>query len=109
MSGAADPIYIAARTVLLDALEALADHRASLVLIGAQAIYLHTGEADVAVAPYTADGDLALDPRQLGRDPALETALRAKGFSRKRDRQQQEVVGATMIMRSARSAASRDA
>ncbi len=38
MSGATDPIYIAARTVLLDALEALADHRASLVLIGAQEI-----------------------------------------------------------------------
>lgn len=80
MSGAVDPIYIAARSVLLDALEALADHRSSITLIGAQAIYLHAGDADVAVAPYTADGDLALDPRDLQTQPAIEAAMRAKGF-----------------------------
>ena len=44
------PITIQARRVLLDALAALEDHRAALVLVGAQAIYLYTGEADVAIA-----------------------------------------------------------
>jgi hypothetical protein len=43
------PEYIAARTVLLDALAALEDHLASLVLVGAQAVYFHTGSADLNV------------------------------------------------------------
>ena len=47
-----DPEYIAARRVLLDALEALGENRKALVLVGAQAIYLHVGEGDLAVAPY---------------------------------------------------------
>jgi hypothetical protein len=47
--GAPD-ILIATRSALLDALEALADQRSALVLIGAQAIYLHTGDAPVALA-----------------------------------------------------------
>jgi hypothetical protein len=55
MPGAPDPLYVNAREVLLDALEALGPHRASLILVGAQAIYLHTGEADIAVAPFTTD------------------------------------------------------
>jgi len=33
--------YIQARRTLLDALDALQSHRDSLVLIGAQAVYLH--------------------------------------------------------------------
>lgn len=57
MSGAPGPLYAKAREVLLDALEALGPHRSSLVLVGAQAIYLHTGEADIAVAPFTTDAD----------------------------------------------------
>ena len=60
--------------VLLDALEALSDHRAALILVGAQAIYMHTGEGDLAVAPYTTDGDSALDPAELGPTPKLEDA-----------------------------------
>jgi hypothetical protein len=80
MSGAPDPLYIAARRVLLDALEALADHRDALVLVGAQAVYMHTGEADLAVAPYTTDADLAIDPRRLGDEPLLEDALTSAGF-----------------------------
>jgi hypothetical protein len=44
-----DPEYIAARRVLLDALEALGAHRKAVVLVGAQAIYLHVGEGDLAV------------------------------------------------------------
>ena len=55
MPGAPDPLYVLARRILLDTLEALENQRQALVLVGAQAIYLHTGEADLAVAPYTTD------------------------------------------------------
>jgi hypothetical protein len=44
-----DPIYIVARAALLDALDALADQRGAVILVGAQAIYLHTGDADIAI------------------------------------------------------------
>ena len=57
MPGASKP-EIQARTALLDALEALGAHRDAVVLIGAQAIYIHTGEAPVALAPFTKDADL---------------------------------------------------
>jgi hypothetical protein len=73
--GAPDPLYIAARRVLLDALDALREHLGSLVLVGAQAVYIHAGEADLAVAPFTTDGDLAIDPRTLASEPLLELAL----------------------------------
>jgi hypothetical protein len=43
------PITVEARRALLDALDALSDQRAALVLVGAQAIYIYTGEADVAM------------------------------------------------------------
>jgi hypothetical protein len=81
MPGAPDPLYIKAREVLLDALEALGPHRSSLVLVGAQAIYLHTGEADLAVAPYTTDADVILDPSALADHPILGEVLRAAGFA----------------------------
>lgn len=75
-----DPEYVAARRVLLDALEALGPHRKAVVLVGAQAIYLHVGEGDLAVSPYTTDGDLAIDPRALNDEPALGAILEAAGF-----------------------------
>jgi hypothetical protein len=75
-----DPLYVAARRVLLDALTALAPHHEAVVVAGAQAVYLHTGAADLAVAPYTTDGDLALDPSLLGEVPELEAAMTAAGF-----------------------------
>lgn len=80
MSGAPDPLYVAARRALLDALGALREHLDSIVLVGAQAVYVHAGEADIAVAPFTMDGDLALDPRQLASRPLLEVALRDANF-----------------------------
>jgi hypothetical protein len=43
-----DPEYIAARRVLLDALEALGAQRKAIVLVGAQAIYLRVGAGDMA-------------------------------------------------------------
>jgi hypothetical protein len=75
-----DPRYVAARRVLLDALTALAPHGDAVILAGAQAVYLHTGTADLAVAPYTTDGDLVLDPRHLGDAPELEAGMTAAGF-----------------------------
>lgn len=76
----ADPRYVEARRVLLDALSALAPHGAAFVVAGAQALYLRTGDADIAVAPYTTDGDLALDPTLLCEEPALEAAMAGAGF-----------------------------
>jgi hypothetical protein len=49
MSGG-NELYILARCVLLDALEALGAHCHAVVLVGAQAVYLRVGEADLAVA-----------------------------------------------------------
>jgi hypothetical protein len=77
---AVDPLYVESRRVLLDALTALQPHGVSVILAGAQAIYLRTGEADVAVAPYTTDGDLALDPAKLADSPTLEAAMRGAHF-----------------------------
>ncbi|MGH2715620.1 MAG: hypothetical protein ACRDM7_17370 [Thermoleophilaceae bacterium] len=61
-------------------MEALAPHGRAFVVAGAQAVYLRTGDADIAVAPYTTDGDLALDPALLGDDPQLEAAMKSAGF-----------------------------
>jgi len=79
-SGAPDPLYVAARRVLLDALEVLREHHDALVLVGAQAVYIHAGEGDLAVAPFTTDGDLAIDPRALAPQPLLELALESANF-----------------------------
>ncbi len=64
-----DELYVIARRVLLDALEALGPHRDATILVGAQAIYLHTGDAE-----------LALDPELLDEIPPLEQALQDAGF-----------------------------
>jgi len=75
-----DARYVAARRVLLDALTVLAPHGDAIILAGAQAVYLHTGAADLAIAPYTTDGDLVLDPLLLGEAPELEAGMSAAGF-----------------------------
>jgi len=83
MSRAGDAdLLVAARSALLDALDALASHRGALVLTGAQAIYLRTGAAVVALAEATKDSDLAVDPRALGDDPLLDEAMTRAGFHR---------------------------
>ncbi len=51
--GELDPALVAARRALLDALQALESQRAAVIVAGAQAIYMHTGEADVPLAPFT--------------------------------------------------------
>jgi hypothetical protein len=70
-----------ARTGLLDALDALESHLDALVIVGAQAIYLHTGTTEIALAEFTTDGDVAIDPDLLGSDPLIEEAMRAAGFT----------------------------
>jgi hypothetical protein len=81
VAGKPDPEYVKARRVLLDALVSLAPHAEALVVVGAQAVYLHVGEAGLAVAPYTTDGDLAIRPTELADAPLLEEALRDSGFT----------------------------
>lgn len=73
-------LYIAAREVLLDALQVLRPHRNSLVLVGAQAIYLRLGASVLAVASHTTDADLAFDPTALKDAPPLEKLLMDAGF-----------------------------
>lgn len=69
-----------AREALLDAIEALVAQLDAIIVVGAQAIYLHTGSAEVAVAEFTTDGDLALDPDVLSSDPLVNEAMRQAGF-----------------------------
>ena len=80
ISGDPDPLYVAARRVLLDSLEAMEQHLRALVLVGTQAVYLQTGEADMAVSPYTTDGDLVIEPTRLGPEPLIEVSMEQAGF-----------------------------
>ena len=82
MTGGLDPLYIAARRVLLDALEALGPQRDAAILVGAQAIYLHTGAIQLPIAEHTTDADVTLDPSLLKQHPEIESALVAAGFHR---------------------------
>ncbi len=64
----------------MDALDALGEHRNSVILVGAQAIYVHAGEATFGMVAYTTDADLALDPRVLEETPPIESVMRNAGF-----------------------------
>ncbi|WP_088284875.1 hypothetical protein [Kineosporia sp. A_224] len=75
-------LYVAARRVLLDALTALYDHRDALILVGAQAVYIHAADAELGVAAFTSDGDLVIDPALLGEDPLVDEAMSRAGFAR---------------------------
>ncbi|MBA3834102.1 MAG: hypothetical protein H0X34_19875 [Chthoniobacterales bacterium] len=77
-----DELYMASRRALIDALEALTDHGDNVILIGAHAVYVYTGEADVPIATRTKDSDLALDPSQLEDSPLLEEVMSKAGFQR---------------------------
>ena len=83
MEAAADRRIISAREGLLDAVEALGPHSEAVILVGAQAIYVHTGEAGAgfAVSPFTYDADIALDPAMLGNDPTIIEAMAGAGFN----------------------------
>jgi len=75
-----EPLYVVAREVLLDALDALSEQREALILAGARAIYIHTGAADLAVAEFTTDGDLVVNPEQLKAQPRLSEAMERAHF-----------------------------
>lgn len=81
MPGDVDPLYVRARTALLDAFDALEAHLDALVLVGAQAVYLYTSDTELAVAEYTTDADLAVAPADLADSPLLGDALVARGFT----------------------------
>ncbi len=81
MSGEANPIYVLARRTLLDAIEALGPHGETVVLIGAQAIYLHTGDADLSTVPFTTDADFAIDPTELSDSPLIDEVMGTGGFT----------------------------
>jgi len=76
------PEYVLARSVLLDALAALGPHRDAAVLVGAQAVYWHSGDADFATAPTTTDADLVLAPERLADEPLVAVAMGEAGFVR---------------------------
>lgn len=80
--GADEPedLLVRARAALLDCLAALRSHRDAVIIIGAQAIYIRTPAAPVALAESTKDSDVALDPRKLGAHPLIEAAMTAAGF-----------------------------
>ncbi len=78
--GRSESLLASSRAALLDALEALEAHRDSVIVIGAQAIYLRASSRQVALAEFTKDSDLALDPRSLGEDPRVEEAMTNAGF-----------------------------
>ncbi len=82
-----DNLLVRARSVLLDAIDALVEHASSVVLIGAQAVYLHTGGLNIALAEATKDADLALDPRLLGDGPLIDAAMTKAGFYQDADGQ----------------------
>jgi hypothetical protein len=75
-----DPLYLVARAVLLDALDAIGEQRDAVVLVGAQAIYLHTGDTDIAVPAFTTDSDLAIEPARLKAEPKLAQAMLSAHF-----------------------------
>lgn len=72
--------YVKARLVLLDTLDGLGVQRDAVVLVGAQAVYLHAGDAEFSTAPTTTDADLALIPSRLAGEPSIVNAMLAAGF-----------------------------
>jgi hypothetical protein len=72
--------YVAARRVLLDAVEALRPHERAVILAGAQAIYLRTGPTSLPITEFTTDGDLAIDPALLAEAPPLSALMEAADF-----------------------------
>jgi len=83
--------------VLLDALFALAPYGAAIIVAGAQAIYLHTGDADFAIAPSTIDSDFVINPSLLVtiRYSKLRCAMRGLNFHPARGSRRARYLGDT--------------
>lgn len=73
-------LRVRTRAALLDALDALEAQLDALVVVGAQALFLHTGDVDVAVPTETKDADIGVDGDRLRDDPRIEQAIEAAGF-----------------------------
>ncbi|MEZ5380515.1 MAG: hypothetical protein R2754_01825 [Microthrixaceae bacterium] len=73
-----DPAYVAARHGLLDALVSLVDHRDSIIVVGAQAVYLRVAGSFPGVSPYTTDGDVAVDSRSLAAAPPIDELMKVR-------------------------------
>jgi hypothetical protein len=98
MSPSGEPdLLVRTPSALLDALEALAEHREAVVVIGAQAVYLRTGGIAVALPETTKHSDLAIDPRALGERPLVEEAMRSAGFQPSEDGQPDTWVNAAGV------------
>jgi hypothetical protein len=76
-----DTAYVTARKALLDVLDVLGPLLKSVILVGAQAIYIHTGEVEFAVSPFTYDADLAINPKELADNPKLVEVMKKARFS----------------------------
>lgn len=75
-----DEIYELAKQTLFQAIEALEEHRESVILVGAQAVYIHTSHITSPVQPFTTDADLVLDSRHLQANPGIDALLARAGF-----------------------------
>ena len=73
--------YAIARKTLINALLAFETlPPESFVLVGAHAVYLRAPESIGSIAPFTLDGDLAANPKKIGRARTIRDRLEAVGF-----------------------------
>jgi len=72
---------VVARRALMGALETLQPHLDSLILVGAQAVYLNSNHIELPLAPATSDADIAFDTRSLEVSPEIGELLREAGYS----------------------------
>jgi hypothetical protein len=79
--GGLDFEMVVARNVMLDALDALRDHREALTIIGAQAVYEQTKSLVGRPMVATKDADVCIDPSLLATGPLLADAMTTAGFS----------------------------
>lgn len=73
--------YVLARRALLDVLGVLKEQLPGLILVGAQAVYLHAPADRARQVTYTTDGDLAIDPELLSAHPDIGEVLLAAGYT----------------------------
>jgi len=65
----------------MGALETLQPHLDSLILVGAQAVYLNPNHIELPLAPATSDADIAFDTRSLEVSPEIGELLREADYS----------------------------
>ena len=78
---AMDEVTLTSRRAMLDVLEALEEHRQSIVIVGAHAIYMQVSATQTAVAPFTRESDIVIDPEVLLDEPLLEAVLQRAGYT----------------------------